>query len=104
MRSRRSLIRSRILIATAVAAVLACSPLHAQNGVTVLDSLNARHGGPGPSFGFYFATSWEYVAPNGREYALLGAYDGTSIIDLDTHPIREVAYIPGVARGGERSR
>lgn len=97
MRNRRSLIRNGILIATAVGALLVPSLLHAQNGVTVLDSLNARHGGPGPSFGFYFASCWGYVAPSGREYALLGAYSGTSIIDLDARPIREVAYIPGAA-------
>ncbi len=69
---------------------------HAQpNGVTVIDSLNARHGGPGPNFGFYFASCWGYVAPDGHEYALIGCYSGTSIIDLDARPIREVAYIPG---------
>lgn len=71
--------------------------LHAQNGVTVLDSLNARHGGPGASYGFYFASCWGYVAPDGHEYALLGAYGGTSIIDLDARPIREVAFVAGAA-------
>lgn len=82
---------------TALAVCLACSATaFAQaNGVTVLDSLNPRHGGPGPSFGFYYASCWGYVAPDGHEYALLGCYSGTSIIDLDATPIREVAYIPG---------
>ena len=65
------------------------------NGVTVIDSLNARHGGPGPNFGFYYASCWGYISPDGHEYALLGCYSGTSIIDLDATPIREVAYIPG---------
>ena len=63
--------------------------------VTLLDNLNQRHGGPGPNFGFYFASCWGYVAPDGHEYALLGCYSGTSIIDLDVSPIEEVAYIPG---------
>jgi choice-of-anchor B domain-containing protein len=67
----------------------------AQNGVTVIDSINQRHGGPGGSYGFYYAGCWGYVAPDGHEYALLGCYSGTSIIDLDAVPIREVAYIPG---------
>ncbi|HET6271885.1 MAG TPA: choice-of-anchor B family protein [Bacteroidota bacterium] len=67
-----------------------------QNGVSRIDTLNARHGGPGGSYGFYFASCWGYVAPDGHEYALLGAHSGTSIIDLDVVPIREVAYIPGV--------
>lgn len=69
--------------------------LFAQNGLVAVDSLNARHGGPGPSFGFYFANLWGYVAPNGHEYALLGCYYGTSIIDLERRPVREVAFIPG---------
>lgn len=71
------------------------SSLYAQNGVTVIDSLNQRHGGPSPSYGFYYASCWGYVAPDGHEYALLGCYSGTSIIDIDGSPIREVAYIPG---------
>jgi choice-of-anchor B domain-containing protein len=35
------------------------------------------------------------VAPDGHEYALVGCYSGTSIIDLDANPIAEVAYVPG---------
>jgi len=63
--------------------------------VTLIANLNQRHGGPGPNFGFYFASCWGYVAPDGHEYALIGCYSGTSIIDLDANPIAEVAYIPG---------
>lgn len=66
-----------------------------QNAVTLVDTLNIRHGGPGPRFGFYYASCWGYVAPDGHEYALIGCYSGISIIDLDTSPIREVTYIPG---------
>jgi choice-of-anchor B domain-containing protein len=69
--------------------------LFAQNGVTLLGTLDERHGGPGPNFGFYYASCWGYVAPDGHEYALIGCYSGTSIIDLDANPIEEVAYIPG---------
>lgn len=86
----------KLLMCAALLAVGCLDRVDAQTGgVTVLDSLNARHGGPGPQFGFYFASCWGYVAPDGREYALLGCYSGTSIIDLDATPIREVAYIPG---------
>jgi choice-of-anchor B domain-containing protein len=70
--------------------------LLAQNGVTCIDSLNQRHGGPGPSYQFYYASCWGYVAPDGHEYALMGCYSGTSIIDLDAAPLREVAYVAGV--------
>ena len=71
------------------------TPARSQNGVSLLDSIDPRHGGPGPSFGFFYASCWGYVAPDGHEYALLGAYSGTVIIDLDSEPIREAAYIPG---------
>ncbi|MFN0158582.1 MAG: choice-of-anchor B family protein [Bacteroidota bacterium] len=63
--------------------------------VTLVGHLDKRHGGPGPSFGFYYASCWGYVAPDGHEYALIGTYSGTSIIDLDADSLREVAYIPG---------
>lgn len=37
---------------------------------------------------------WGYTAPDGREYALLGVKDGTSIIDItDTESSTEVAFI-----------
>jgi choice-of-anchor B domain-containing protein len=38
---------------------------------------------------------WGYVAPDGREYALLGVRNGTSILDItDTDNVTEVAFIP----------
>src|SRR3954468_130697 len=38
---------------------------------------------------------WGYTAPNGREYALLGTFDGVHIVDITDKPIKEVAYIWG---------
>ena len=69
--------------------------LFSQDAVTLIANVNEQHGGPGPNFGFYYASVWGYVAPDGHEYALIGCYSGTSIIDLDANPIAEVAYIPG---------
>lgn len=38
---------------------------------------------------------WGYIAPDGREYALLGVRSGTSIIDITDPPdLVEVAFIP----------
>jgi len=38
---------------------------------------------------------WGYTASNGREYALLGVLNGTSIIDItDTDNLNEIAFIP----------
>ncbi|MEZ4985489.1 MAG: choice-of-anchor B family protein [Saprospiraceae bacterium] len=39
---------------------------------------------------------WGYVAPDGTEYALVGAYDGVSIVSLaDPTDAVEVAFVPG---------
>ena len=38
---------------------------------------------------------WGYTAPDGREYALLGVQNGTSVIDITDAPdLREIAFIP----------
>jgi hypothetical protein len=38
---------------------------------------------------------WGYVAPDGREYALVGAFDGVSVVDLlDPSAPVEVAFLP----------
>lgn len=51
---------------------------------------------PAPSSGFRsYSALTGYAAPNGREYALLGGYTGTHIIDVTESPVREVAFIPG---------
>ncbi len=43
-----------------------------------------------------YSACWGYVAPDGREYALLGCQTGTSIIDITDAPnLREVSFIPG---------
>jgi len=40
---------------------------------------------------------WGYTAPDGHEFALVGRYDGTSIVDISTNPHEpvEVGFIPG---------
>jgi choice-of-anchor B domain-containing protein len=38
---------------------------------------------------------WGYTASDGREYALLGTFDGVRIVDITEKPIRQVAYIWG---------
>ncbi|MEO8209904.1 MAG: choice-of-anchor B family protein, partial [bacterium] len=43
---------------------------------------------------------WGYVAPDNREYALLGCFNGTSIVDItDSSDIHEVDFITGVGSG-----
>lgn len=54
--------------------------------------------GSSSSFGRYSALTG-YAAPDGREYALLGGYTGTHIIDVTEQPIHQVAFIPGPPNG-----
>lgn len=49
------------------------------------------------NYGSSYAACWGYVAPDGREYALLGCVGGTSIVDItDTANIHEVDYVPNL--------
>lgn len=61
---------------------------------TPYDSLH-----PDPNAGGRYSALWGYTAPDGREYALLGGYNGTHIIDITEKPIRQVAFIPGPPNG-----
>jgi len=47
-----------------------------------------------PTIGY--SSGWGYTAPDGREYALEGVRNGTSIVDItDPSNLREIAFIPG---------
>lgn len=61
--------------------------------LTLLGHLDKKHG---TSSGVSYSGCWGYVAPNGREYALLGTITGTAIIDI-TNPdsLREIVHITG---------
>ena len=47
----------------------------------------------------YGSDIWGYTAPDGHEFALVGRYDGTSIVDISTNPSTpiEVGFIPGAS-------
>ena len=64
--------------------------LSAQNTLNI-DLFGQYNRGDGRASG-----SWFYVAPDGTEYAVLGAQTGTSIIKIDDpNDIREVGFVPG---------
>lgn len=61
------------------------------NNMYLISNLNQHS-----SAGLYSAI-WGYEAPDGREYAVLGCYDGTAFIDItDPGNIREVDFVPTV--------
>ena len=76
--------------------VLAAATAGAQEAynTTLFDKLN-----PAAAQGGRYSALTGYVAPDGREYALLGGFTGTHIIDVTTKPIRQVAFIPGPNSG-----
>ncbi len=85
------------LILVLMCTVVFVAPLLAQNGVTLLDTLNYPHGvSPQNTM---FSACWGWVSPDGKEYAIIGTYLGTSIIDLNVSPIEEVAFISGNPAG-----
>ena len=47
--------------------------------------------------GTYYSGVWGYYDENGREYGILGALNGTAIVDLSFLPdsLHEVAFVPG---------
>ena len=45
-----------------------------------------------------YSAIWGYVAPNGREYAILGCPDGTAFYDItDSSNVRESGFVPGLS-------
>ena len=88
--------RVRLLALAPHFLVFAClallhAPARAQSSrnVTLLAHLN-QHAG--------YSACWSYVHPDGREYAILGATDGTAIVNVtDPAASYEVAFIPGLA-------
>ncbi|HEY3249659.1 MAG TPA: choice-of-anchor B family protein [Ignavibacteria bacterium] len=45
-----------------------------------------------------YSAIWGYVAPDGREYAILGCPTGTAFVDItDTTNIHEVDFLPGLS-------
>ena len=66
------------------------------SNMTLLGTKNDFHSGGTPA-GFYYSSTWGYTAPNGREYAILGHYAGTTFYDITDAPttIRNCGTIAG---------
>lgn len=85
--------RCFILATLLVLPVVATAQLRSYN-TTLYDTLN-----PGIQGAPWNYSSLTGYAAGGREYALLGSYTGTHIIDVTERPIREVAFIEGPHSG-----
>jgi choice-of-anchor B domain-containing protein len=61
----------------------------AKNNMYLLANVNS-HSAAGE-----YSAIWGYKAPNGREYAILGCFDGTSFVDItDAGNIHQVGFLP----------
>ncbi len=45
-----------------------------------------RWGGVGPDTSYHYSSVWGYTHPNGREYAIIGYWNGTAIYDITDAP------------------
>jgi choice-of-anchor B domain-containing protein len=62
-------------------------------GMTLIANRN-QHPAGGSN---YYSAIWGYKAPNGREYAILGCYNGTAFVDVtDTANVVECDFVPGM--------
>ena len=65
------------------------------NNMYLLRNLNEHAVPPQHQAPWNYAALWGYVAPDGREYAILGCVLGTSFVDItDSANNREVDYFP----------
>jgi len=80
-----------LVLCLAVPSIIVAQPT---NRVQLLGHLFIDHG---VMNGNYYSNCWGYTDPSGREYALMGAISGLSIVDI-TEPdsLREVAFVPGI--------
>src|ERR1051325_2290992 len=55
-----------------------------------------EHNTSGTPAGWHYSSVWGYTHPNGREYAILGYWNGTSVYDITNAPtVVEKGTIPG---------
>jgi choice-of-anchor B domain-containing protein len=87
-----------------IASLIAAAPVRAQDSrnVTLLSSMNLY---ANPTQEWSYSTVWSYVHSDGREYAVLAAVSGVSIVRLTdpAHPV-EVAFINLRDSGWHESR
>jgi choice-of-anchor B domain-containing protein len=79
-----------------ILALLFATNLSAQTSMN-MEFLGNKNDYPQPNGALGYSACWGYTAPDGREYAILGTLNGTSIVDITDAPtLREVSFIPGL--------
>ena len=70
-----STVRLSLLIPAIILLFGAARPVFSQ-GLTLVGTLDNKHGESSPGSGNHYAGCWGYVGPDGREYALLTTSTG----------------------------
>jgi choice-of-anchor B domain-containing protein len=79
-----------LFLRISTAAIAVCASVAAYASSLALENLGSFH-----QQGRRYSALWGYTAPDGREYAIHGAMNGTSIVDITDAPqLKEVAFIP----------
>jgi choice-of-anchor B domain-containing protein len=92
---------SRLLAALAALAVVAglagvAAAAPVTRSITFTANMNEYPPLPGASFDAGYSACWSYIHGDGREYAAIGATNGTAIYNVtDPYSVYRVAYIPG---------
>ncbi len=65
------------------------------SNMTLIAQKNEHNAGGTPS-GWHYASVWGWTAPNGREYAFIGYWNGTAVYDItDSSNVHQCDTIPG---------
>jgi len=87
----------KLFIIAAITAISSVLFSQASFNIDLLAQKNEhRAGGAGPDTSFHYSSCWGYTHPNGREYAILGYWNGTAIYDITDAPtVVQCDTIPG---------
>ncbi|HEY3249707.1 MAG TPA: choice-of-anchor B family protein [Ignavibacteria bacterium] len=85
------------MIFAATAALTAVIFAQASFNIDLLAQKNEhRFGGVGPDTSYHYSSVWGYTHPNGREYAIIGYWNGTAIYDITNAPtVVQCDTVPG---------
>lgn len=84
-----------ILLSAFLLSSLSAINAQAVMNMTLLGNKNDHNAGGIPT-GWHYSSCWGWVAPNGREYAVIGYWNGTAVYDItDGNNIVQCDTIPG---------
>ncbi len=87
----------RSLLVASVCVFYAIPDYGQLNGLHIIGHLYAPHGKSPQKT--EFSSCWGWVSPDGKEYAFVSTYTGTSIVDLNADTMKEIQFVLGPPSG-----